>query len=60
MQDSANAAGNLGCTDEMCSYIAVATPPGSAILFKNPQTVLASGHETVLQEINVFNSFGGN
>lgn len=51
MQDSANAAENLGCIDEMCSYIVVATRPGSATQFKNPQTVLASGHEVMLKEI---------
>lgn len=49
MQDFANAVGNLGCTDEMCSSIAAATQLGSATLSKNPQTVPANGHEMMLK-----------
>lgn len=60
MQDSANAAGNLGYTGETCNYIAVVIQPGSATLFKNPQTVLASGHEMILTEASIFNTFGRN
>lgn len=60
MQDSANVAENWDYRGELYNYIAVVTQPGSAIQFRNPQTVLANGHEAMLKEVYFLSSFGGN